>query len=146
LHGQNVSTKTFEINSCEIGAIKEIDAKIEKQKRRLEDEKIPYIFTWVHNQIWKRKEENRGRIAEKFKGGVEPWIMCSICSELFHQTCSHMEFCRLYGSAKASVLVFPEGILYNRVEDKYRTDNINPVFSYIAELERFLGNVKAALL
>ncbi|HKC36252.1 MAG TPA: hypothetical protein VKB95_09325 [Chitinophagaceae bacterium] len=42
--------------------------------------------------------------------------------------------------------VFPEGIFYNREEDKCRTDNANGAFQYIAELKRLLEESKSRTL
>ncbi len=44
---------------------------------------------------------------------------------------------------KLQFLLFPEGIFYNRAEDKCRTTGINPAFAYIAELERLLQKCKS---
>ena len=43
-------------------------------------------------------------------------------------------------------LVFPEGIFYNRKEDKCRTHNANGAFQYIAELKRLLEESKSRTL
>jgi site-specific DNA recombinase len=43
-------------------------------------------------------------------------------------------------------LLFPEGIFYNREEDKCRTDNANGAFQYIAELKRLLDSSKSRTL
>ncbi len=40
-------------------------------------------------------------------------------------------------------LVFPDGIRYNRKKDEYRTERVNSVFSYIAQLAGAVGNEKS---
>lgn len=44
---------------------------------------------------------------------------------------------------KLQFLIFPEGIFYNRKEDRCRTDNANGAFQYIAELRRLLEKSKS---
>jgi hypothetical protein len=40
-------------------------------------------------------------------------------------------------------LVFSNGIRYNRKKDECRTERVNSVFSYIAQLARVVGKVKS---
>jgi hypothetical protein len=40
-------------------------------------------------------------------------------------------------------LLFPEGIFYNRAEDKCRTTGVNEAFAYIPKLDRFLQKCKS---
>jgi hypothetical protein len=40
-------------------------------------------------------------------------------------------------------LVFPDGIRYNRKKDESRTESVNSVFFYIAQLARVLGKEKS---
>jgi site-specific DNA recombinase len=40
-------------------------------------------------------------------------------------------------------LVFPDWILYNRKKDECRTERVNSIFSYIAQLAKVIGNKKS---
>jgi len=52
---------------------------------------------------------------------------------------------QVHRKAKASIFAVPEGIFFNRAEDRCRTTGVNEVFSYIAGLVRLYRKVKAAL-
>ena len=48
-----------------------------------------------------------------------------------------------YRQVASSIVVFSEGIIYNWEMNKCRTGNINPLFSYIVDLERLIAEIIA---
>lgn len=120
-------------------AIKEIDVKIEKQKRRLEDEEIPYA---IYLEFVTKYEKEKKKVAEEIeKGskGVSSPLRCVQFAVNYSCKLKPVWTSASYtAQQKLQFLLFPEGIFYNRAEDKCRTDNINPAFACVAELERLL--------
>lgn len=125
-------------------AIKEIDVKIEKQKRRLEDEEIPYaIYLEFVTKYEKEKKEIAEELGKNSKVVSNPLRCVQFAVNYSSKLKPVWTSASYMAQQKLQFLLFPEGIFYNRAEDKCRTDNINPAFACVAELERLLQKCKS---
>ena len=124
--------------------LKEINRDIAWQKERLKKGEIPYD---LYLDFIKDYEEEKRKIVEELQKGSKGVSNPELCIQFAVNYSTKLK--PTWASASYSdqqrlqFLLFPEGILYNRAEDKCRTAGVNEAFAYIAELERFLQKCKS---
>jgi site-specific DNA recombinase len=119
--------------------VKEINKEIEWQKGRVKKGEIPYD---LYAEFLKEYEGEKKKISEELQKdskGVSNPLRCVQFAVNYSAKLKPVWTSASYTEQqKLQFLLFPEGIFYNRAEDKCRTDNINPAFAYVVELERLL--------
>ena len=127
--------------------IQEIDRKLERQKKRLMEEQISYELYLEFKGIYeKEKKELEAEIAKCGKGVSNPQECIDFALEYSLKLPSLWSSARYTEQQRLQFLLFPDGIFYNREEDRCRTDNVNGAFQYIAELKRLLQESKSRTL
>ena len=124
--------------------LKEIGKNIAWQKERVKKGEIPYELYLDFIKDYEDEKKKIGKELEKGSKGVSNPELCvqfavnySVKLKSTWTSASYRDQQRL------QFLLFPEGIFYNRAEDKCRTTGVNEAFAYIAELERFLQKCKS---
>ena len=127
--------------------LQEVDGDIERQKKRLKKEEIPYdLYLEFIADLEKEKKKTLDELAKCSKGVSNP-EMCVDFAINYSMKLSSVWDCAKYSDRqRLQFLIFPEGIPYNRKEDRCRTDNVNGAFEYIAELKRLLQESKGRTL
>lgn len=124
--------------------LKEIDHNIERQKTRLKKEEIPYE---LYLEFVADFEKEKKKIKEELTPGSQGVSNPELCVE-FAVTYSS-KLAPVWSSAsytdkqRLQFLLFPEGIFYNRAEDRCRTTGLNDAFAYFAVQERLLQKSKS---
>ena len=126
------------------GRIKEIDKDITWQKERLKKGEIPYD---LYLDFVKDYEDEKKKVAEELENGSKGVSNPELCVNFavnYSTKLAPIWSSASYSSQqKLQFLLFPEGIFYNRAEDRCRTTGINEAFAYIAEQERLLQKCKS---
>ena len=123
---------------------KEINKDVAWQKERLKKGEIPYD---LYLDFVKDYEDEKKKITEELAKGSKGVSNPELCVN-FAVTYS-TKLAPVWSSAsytekqRLQFLLFPEGIFYNRAEDRCRTTGVNEAFAYIAEIEQFLKESKS---
>ncbi|MDQ3846109.1 MAG: septation ring formation regulator EzrA [Bacteroidota bacterium] len=117
--------------------LQEINKNIERQKARLKKEEIPYeLYLEFVADYEKEKKDIQDELAKASTGVSNPELCVDFAVTYSLKLASTWRSAGYSDKQKLQFLLFPEGIFYNRAEDRCRTDNVNPAFGYIADLER----------
>ena len=124
--------------------LKEIDKDIAWQKERLKKGEIPYeLYLEFVADFEKEKKAITNELAKGSKGVSNPKLCVNFAVNYSTKLAPVWSSATYTEKQRLQFLLFPEGIFYNRAEDKCRTTGVNDVFSYIAELERLLQESKS---
>lgn len=127
--------------------LKEVNTKLERQKNRLKNEEISYsLYLEFVADFEKERKQIEEELAKPAKGVSNPEKCIDFAINFSTKLAPLWSSAGYNDQQRLQFLVFPEGIFYNRQIDKCRTEKINPVFRYIIELERIMGERKAAQL
>ena len=124
--------------------LSEIHKKLERLKTRLKNEEISYpLYLEFVADLEKEKSELEKELAKPAKGVSNLEKCLDFAINLSMKLATVWSSARYSDQQRLQFLVFPEGIFYNRKTDECRTENINPVFRYIIELERVIEENKS---
>jgi site-specific DNA recombinase len=122
----------------------DIAKNVERLKTRLKNEEIPYdLYLEFLADFEKEKKEIADQLAKCSKGVSNPEKCIEFAINYSMKLPSVWSSAKYSDKQRLQFLIFPEGLFYNREEDKCRTDNANEVFQYIAELKRLLQESKS---
>ena len=126
-----------------IARLKEIDRDIARQKERLKKGELPYeLYQEFVGEYEAEKKKITDKLAKASKGVSNPELCVEFAVDYSAKLATTWAFSTYTDRQRLQFLLFPEGIFYNRTEDKCRTTGINPVFRYIEDLERVLAQNK----
>ncbi|RYZ23107.1 MAG: recombinase family protein [Chitinophagaceae bacterium] len=124
--------------------LKEIDKDIAWQKERLKKGEIPYdLYLEFVADFEKEKKAITDELAKGTKGVSNPELCVNFAVNYSTKLAPVWSSASYTEKQRLQFLLFPEGIFYNRAEDRCRTTGVNDVFSYIADLERLLQESKS---
>ena len=127
--------------------LKEIDENMERQKTRLKKEEIPYdLYLEFIADFEKEKKKTLDELAKCSKGVSNPEMCVEFAINYSMKLPSVWDCAKYSDRQRLQFLIFPEGISYNRKEDRCRTNKANGAFEYIAELKRLLQESKGRTL
>lgn len=126
--------------------LKEIDRNIERQKERLKKEEIPYE---LYLEFVGGYEQEKKKIVQEMTTGAQGVSNPELCIEFAVNYAAKLTpmwtFANYTEKQRLQFLLFPQGIFYNRKEDRCRTFGVNPVFGCIAALARVSGERKSRI-
>jgi site-specific DNA recombinase len=121
----------------------ELDKKIERLEERLINEEIDNtVFTKYSNKFKEEKAVLRKELASSSNNisNLQKCIDSAInYSSKLNTLWTSADY---HQKQQIQFLVFPNGIRYNRKKDQSRTERVNSIFSYIAQLVRVVGKEK----
>ncbi|RYF87204.1 MAG: hypothetical protein EON98_01300 [Chitinophagaceae bacterium] len=124
--------------------LKEIDKDVAWQKERLKKGEIPYdLYLEFVADFEKEKKTITDELAKGSKGVSNPELCVNFAVNYSTKLAPVWSSASYTEKQRLQFLLFPEGIFYNRAEDKCRTTGVNGVFSYVAGLERLLQESKS---
>ena len=120
--------------------IEELKNKIERlEERHVMEELSGDLYTKYVSKLQKEKDDLEQKLQDS---GIEMSKVDGFIEYIIHAADKPHEIWQSGDYAdrqKLQYMVFPEGILYNRKKDECRSEKTNPVFEYIADLSKVLG-------
>ncbi len=96
----------------------------------------------MYKPTLKDKKKISDKLAKCSKGVSNPEMCVEFAVNYSMKLPSVWDCANYRDRQRLQFLIFPEGIPYNRKEDKCRTNNANGAFEYIAEVKRLLQESK----
>ena len=114
-----------------------------QQKTRLKKEEIPYgLYLEFVTDFEKEKKKIQEELTPGSKGVSNPELCVEFAVTYSTKLAPVWSSASYTDKQRLQFLLFPEGIFYNRVEDRCRTTGVNDVVAYIAVQERLLQKCK----
>jgi site-specific DNA recombinase len=124
--------------------LEEIVAKLGRLKTKLKNEEISYaLYLEFVAELEKERQEIEDELAKPAKGVSNPEKCIEMAISYSTKLAPVWSSAKYTDRQRLQFLVFPTGIFYNRKTNECRTEEVNPVFEYIAELERVLEENKS---
>lgn len=124
--------------------LQELENKTAHQKKRVEKEEIPYeLFLEFKAGYENQKKEIEGILAKEVKGVSNPEECIDFALYYSLKLPSLWSSAAYIEKQRLQFLVFPKGMFYDKKKDECRTDEVNGVFSYIADVAQVLEESKS---
>jgi hypothetical protein len=140
----------MQLNAGQEETGKSIKRKIEELKNKIERLEERYVMEELSGDLYtkyvtklqkerddlEQKLQDSGIEMSKVDGFIEYIINIADNPYEMWQTSDYTD------RQKLQYMVFPQGMLYNRKKDECRSEEANPVFEYMADLSKVLGQYK----
>jgi hypothetical protein len=124
--------------------IQELENKTVHQKARVEKEEIPYeLFLEFKKGYENEKKEIEDILAKEVKGVSNPEECIDFALHYAPKLPSLWSSAGYTEKQRLQFLVFPKGMFYDKKKDECRTDEVNGVFSYIADVAQVFEQSKS---